>query len=785
MAISNAHRSHLRSTAALAALLGALLLLALPARAQETAVAEPPAEARAVSIDSLLAEMTPAEKLGQLAQYTGQFATTGPSASADQEALIRSGEVGSFLNIYTAEETRRLQEIAVEEARLGIPLLFAYDVVHGFRTIFPIPLAQAASFNPDAARKAARVAAVEATAAGIHWTFAPMVDLSRDARWGRIMESAGEDPYLNSVFAAANVRGFQGNDPGSSPGQALAADSTVLATAKHFVAYGGAEAGRDYNTVDVSERTLREAYLPPFRAAVEAGVATVMAAFNEVGGVPMHANGPLINGVLRGEWGWSGLVVADYTGVRELMPHGVAATETEAGLQALRAGVDVDMVSGIYGEQLPAAVEDGRLDEAVVDTAVRRVLQAKQSLGLFEDPYRYVDAEREASQMLTPAHRQAARALSQQSIVLLKNEDDVLPLSKDGGTLAVIGPLAEDARSVLGEWAGAGRAEDAVSVLEGLREAAAGAQMDVRYARGLDTLGTRADTAGIAAAVQLAEAADAVVLVLGEDYNLSGEAASRTTLDLPGAQQQLAEAVQRAVEGSGTPVAAVLMNGRPLALTELEATVPAILETWYLGTEMGGAVADVLFGDVNPSGKLPVSFPRTVGQVPLYYNHKNTGRPPVEGQDYTSTYLDTPTTPLYAFGHGLSYTTFAYEAPTLSDTTLSIGDSLTVTVNLTNSGDRLGTEVAQLYVQDPVASITRPVKELRRFARVSLGPGESQTVSFALAMDDLAFYGPGMERIVEPGRFHVYVGGSSDDVQQVSFTLEGETTAVPVLTRVP
>ncbi len=727
---------------------------------------------RDVLIDSLLAAMTVEEKLGQLAQYTGRWATTGPSADADQEALIRAGEVGSFLNIYTAEETRRLQEMAVEESRLGIPLLFAYDVVHGFRTIFPIPLAQAASFDTAAVERAARVAAVEATAAGIHWTFAPMVDVTQDPRWGRIMEGAGEDPYLGAVMARAGVRGFQGDD--------LTDESTVLATAKHFVAYGGAKAGRDYNTVDVSERTLRELYLPPFRAAVDAGVATIMAAFNEVGGVPMHANERLIEDVLRGEWGWDGLIVADYTGVMELMQHGIAATETEAGIKALRAGVDVDMVSGIYGQELPDAVRAGRLPEEEVDEAVRRVLQAKYNLGLFEDPYRYSDPEREEAQTLTESHREVALDLAQKSIVLLKNEDldgsgqAVLPFSEDLGTLAVIGPLAEDARSALGEWAGAGRAEDAVSVLEGIRQAAVEAQMEVRYARGLDTLGTEADTAGIAEAVALSEEADAVVLVLGEDYNMSGEAASRTSLDLPNAQQQLAEAVH----ATGTPVAVVLMAGRPLAISWLDENAPAIVMAWYLGTEMGPAVADVLFGDYNPGGKLPVTFPRNVGQVPIYYNHKNTGRPPVEGQDYTSTYLDTPTTPLYPFGHGLSYTTFAYDSLQLGSQEMRPTDSLRVEVRVANTGERAGAEVMQLYLRDLTASVTRPVKELRGFRRVMLDPGEAETVAFTLTAEDLAFYDLDMTRAVEPGRFKVFVGGSSEDVMEAEFEVTGEKYVV-------
>ncbi len=746
----------------------ALAFAVLPVRAvhaQEAVAEREPAHAqREQLIDSLLARMTIEEKLGQLAQYSGQLATTGPRATTDHVSLVRAGRVGSFLNIYGAETSRELQRVAVEESRLGIPLLFAFDVVHGFRTIFPIPLAMAGSFDPEAVQEAARVAAVEASAAGIHWTFAPMIDVTRDPRWGRIMEGAGEDPYLNAVMAVAAVRGFQGED--------LSAPNTLLATAKHYVAYGGAEAGRDYNTVDVSRRRLREIYLPPFRAAVEAGVGSIMAAFNEVNGIPMHAHERLIEDVLREEWGWEGVLVSDYTGIMELMNHGVAATRAEAGMLALRAGVDVDMVSGIYGQVLPEMVRTGRLSEEVVNQAVRRVLRAKYDLGLFEDPYRYSDPAREAARTLTDAHRRIAREMAQKSIVLLKNEGDVLPLSKDLGSVAVIGPLADSRRDPLGEWAGAGRAEDVISVLQGIRQEVGEAR--VRYAPGLPDA-TSADTSGVGAAVRLARGAEAVVLVLGEPYWMSGEAASRTSLDLPGKQRALAEAVL----ATGTPTAVVLTNGRPLAISWLDAHAPAIVEAWYLGVEMGPAVADVLFGDVNPSGKLPVTFPRNVGQVPLYYNHKTTGRPPRADGEYTSKYLDVPWTPLYPFGYGLSYTTFSYDAPVLSRDTLAMGDTLRVSVSVTNTGDRAGTEVVQLYVQDPVASITRPVSELRDFRRVRLAPGQTRTVSFQLTMSDLAFVGPEMRWIVEPGRFNVYVGTSSAQTQEAAFVLTGTPTAQP------
>jgi beta-glucosidase len=721
---------------------------------------------REAFIDSLLARMTLQEKLGQLAQYPGQWSDTGPQVPEGGEEQIRSGTVGSFLSVYGAEYTREMQQLAVEESRLGIPLLFAYDVIHGYRTTFPIPLAEASSFNADLAKRTARAAAREATAGGVHWTFAPMVDLARDARWGRIMEGAGEDPYLNSVLARARVHGFQSDT--------LAADSTLLSTAKHFVAYGAAQAGRDYHTVDVSERTLHEIYLPPFHAALDAGAGSVMPGFNEIAGVPMHAHDDLIDGLLRDAWNWDGLVVSDYTAVWELKNHGVAATDLSAGVQALRAGVDVDMVSGIYVDTLGTAVRNGTLYEGDVNEATRRVLRAKWDLGLFEDPYRYGSPEQEARTILSDEHRALARTAAHQSMVLLKNDGDVLPLSNDIESLAVIGPLATDARSILGEWAASGRAEDAVPVLDGLREHL-GDDVTVEHTAGIPDVMSD-DTTGFAEARQLARESDAVVLVLGETYDMSGEAASRTSLDLPGQQQALAEVVQ----STGTPTAAVLLNGRPLAVSDLHDTVPAILEAWYPGIEAGPAIADILFGEVNPSGKLPVTVPRNVGQVPIFYNHKNTGRPPVEGQDYTSRYLNTPFTPLYPFGHGLSYTTFAYDAPTLSADSITINDTLTVEVNVTNTGDRAGTEVVQLYIQDPVASVTQPVQELRDFARIALDPGETRTVTFRLTMDDLALIGPDMTRVVEPGRFHVHTGTSSADVQTATFQLTGPVTPMPL-----
>ena len=719
-------------------------------------VYEDPAAPLDARIEDLLRQMTLEEKLGQLAQYAGAWSNNGPRVPEGGEEDIREGRAGSFLNVFGAQITRDMQRLAVEGSRLGVPLLFAHDVIHGFRTTFPVPLAEAASWNPAAVEHAARVAAIEATAHGLHWTFAPMVDIARDPRWGRIVEGAGEDPYLGAKMAAARVRGFQG--------EKLGAPDSMLACAKHFVAYGAPEGGRDYNTVDVSERTLREIYFPPFQAAIDAGVGTFMAAFNEIGGVPCHASPWLLDEVLRGEWKFPGLVVSDWSALDELRDHGVAADPVEAGILALRAGVDIDMVSDYYERDLPDAVRTGRLDLAPIEKAVRRVLRAKFLLGLFDDPYRYSDPAREQAHTLTAENRAAARTMAQQSIVLLKNDAKTLPLAKSVRTLAVIGPLADDRAATLGPWAAAGRAEDAVSVLAGIRAAVA-PSTTVLHARGCAV--NDRDTGGFAEAERAARAADAVVLVLGEDAGMSGEAHSRTSLDLPGVQDDLARAV-RAAAGS-KPVAVVLMNGRPLSITDLDATMPAILETWFLGLETGHAVADVLFGDVNPSGKLPVTFPRHVGQVPIHYNHKRTGRPPEENDPFTSKYIDVPWTPLYVFGHGLSYTTFAYDDLALSAAKLGTSENVTVRVAVKNTGERAGTEVVQLYLRDEVGSTTRPVRELRGFERVELAPGESRVVSFTLTPDDLACLDTKMQRTVEPGWFTVFAGGSSAATLAVRF----------------
>ncbi|HEU5057961.1 MAG TPA: glycoside hydrolase family 3 N-terminal domain-containing protein [Kofleriaceae bacterium] len=727
-----------------------------PERSERPSGASPPGASR---IDSLLARMTLEEKLGQLTQLEGAWdAPGGPKIDDRYRAMIASGEVGSFLSVFGADFTRELQTIAVERSRLGIPLLFAFDVIHGFRTTFPVPLAEAASWHPEAVERAARVAAVEATAAGIHWTFAPMVDVARDARWGRIVEGSGEDPYLGMVMAAARVRGFQGD---------LSAPDTMLACAKHFAAYGAAEAGRDYNTVDISERTLREIYLPPFRAAVDAGVATRMSGFNDLGGTPASAHRGLLDGVLRREWGWRGFVVSDWESVGELVKHGLAADRAEAGRLALTAGVDMEMVSKIYIRELVAEARAGRVPMAAIDRSVRRVLAAKQRLGLFDDPYRYSDPAREKARILTPEHRAAARAMARESIVLLGNRGRVLPLAADTlRTVAVIGPLADSQQAPLGPWSVPGRAADVVSVLAGVRAALPKARVLHQAGEG---------PAEQRAAVRLARRADAVILVVGETDAMSGEAKSRSDLRLPGRQLELA----RAVIAANPRTAVVLMNGRPLAIPELAAEAPALLETWFLGVETGGAVADVLFGAHNPSGKLPVTFPTATGQEPLYYNQKSTGRPANDKVVWSSKYIDAPIPPLFPFGHGLSYTRFEYAGLVISPEAPAAQGTVAIEFTVKNAGDRAGVEVAQLYVRDPAASATRPVLELKGFARVELAPGQTRTVRIELPVAMLAFHGADMRRAVEPGEIQVMVGASSADLRlRGRFSITGRRTPV-------
>lgn len=705
-------------------------------------------------VEQLLGQMTLEEKVGQLTQLRVKGMPTGPLIDLDNELPLPIKTVGSILDTYGAEQTLQLQRAAVESSRLHIPLLFAFDVLHGFRTAFPVPLAEAAAWDPDLTQRTARAAAVEATAAGVHWTFAPMLDITRDPRWGRVVEGAGEDPFLASALAVARVRGTHGDGPPET--------SFMLATAKHFVAYGAAEGGRDYNSADLSQRSLKEVYLPPFQAAVEAGVDAVMPGFEELAGTPMHSNAALLRGLLRGRWGFSGIIVSDWMGVAELVAHGVAASPADAARQALHAGIDIDMASQSFNRYLPDLVRSGQVQSSSVDDAVRNVLRAKQRLGLFEHPYRYSDPDRERAQTLTPALRALAREAGQKSIVLLKNTDALLPLPKDLHRVLVVGSLAADAQATLGSWALAARAEDSVTVLQGIQSAVS-SRTQVLYQPGASP--TSPDTQGIAAAQEAARQVDVVVAVLGETAAMSGEAASRADLGLPGAQ----DALLHALRATGKPVVLVLMNGRPLALSRSAHHTPAILEAWFLGSEMGHAVADVLFGDVNPSGKLPITFGRSVGQVPLYYAHRHTGRPATGKTLYESGYLDLPSTPAYPFGFGLSYTTFTYLKPRLSSKHLASTQTLTVRVTVSNTGPRAGDEIVQLYLRDDVASVTRPVRQLRGFRKVHLASREARTVEFILDQQDFALLNEHLLPVIEAGTFTVFVGGSSTTDNQATF----------------
>jgi beta-glucosidase len=704
-------------------------------------------------INDILARMTLAEKLGQLQQLDGEG---NGNFRPEHRDLVRQGLLGSTLNVRGVQRTNELQRIAMEESRLKIPLLFGFDVIHGYRTIFPTPMAEASSWDPALAERSTSIAAKEAYATGLRWTFAPMLDIARDPRWGRITEGAGEDPYLGAAFARARVLGFQGNDY-SAPGK-------ILACAKHWVAYGAAEGGRDYNTTDMSEQTLREVYFPPFKAAIDAGVGTVMSAFNDLNGVPTSANPFTLTRVLRGEWKFDGFVVSDYTAIKELINHGVAANDKDAAQAALNAGVDMEMVSRLFNQQGPGLLKEGKVSQATIDEAVRRILRIKFRLGLFEHPYTSEAPESES--LLTSSNRAAAREIAGRSMVLLKNDHEALPLKRNIGSLAVIGPLADDRRAPLGWWAGDGRPEDTITPLAGIK-AKLSSQTKVGYAKGCETQGD--SSAGFAEAVALARASDVAIVFVGETAEVVGEAASKSSLDLTGRQMDLV----KAVSATGKPTIVVLINGRPLTIGWIVDSSPAILEAWMGGTEAGNAIADVLFGDVNPGGKLPVTFPRTVGQVPIYYNHMNTGRPPEAGNRYTSKYLDVPWTPLFPFGYGLSYTQFKITNLQLSGQSIPANGKLTVSVDVENVGKRTGDEVVQLYIRDVAASMTRPVKELKGFQRVALQPGEKRRVEFVLTSDQLGFWNREMRFVVEPGEFKVMVGPNSEDLIETRFEVVG------------
>jgi beta-glucosidase len=716
-------------------------------------------------IEELLARMTLEEKAGQLTTYGDEVRKLNPGINPDvnrrraDELLeeIRAGRVGSLFNGRGVEGARLAQRIAVEESRMKIPLIFGADVIHGYRIVFPIPLGEAASFEPELAERTARVTAIEATAGGLHWNFAPMVDVARDHRWGRVAEGAGEDPYLGALFAAARVRGYQGAD--------LTQADSMLATPKHFVAYGAVSGGMDYNTVEVSGQTLREIHLPPFKAAFDAGALATMSAFNDINGIPATANRELLTSMLRDQWSFKGLVVSDYTADMELIAHGVAADAREATRLAFSAGVDMSMQSGYYIRHLPELVKAGAVPEAALDEAVRRVLRVKKALGLFDDPYRSLDPAREAADIGRPEHRELAREAARRSIVMLRNQGDVLPL-KASMKVALIGPFAEDRHQLHGPWTLYGDTREAVTLAEGI-EAALDDPMLLEVVQG-----SHFETplpGGIEAAVAAARAADVVLLAIGEIHEMSGEAQSRTEIVVPAAQQQLVEAVA----ATGKPIVILLRNGRALALRGAVRNAEAILVTWFLGTETGHAVADVLFGSYNPSGRLPVSFPYESGQQPFFYNHKPTGRPVVSEKDlaFKARYREAPNAALYPFGHGLSYSRFTYGAVKLSAPTLAWDGTLTARARITNTSSRAGEEVVQLYIRDPVASMTRPVRELKGFKKIVLAGGQSTEVSFTLTRRDLEFVGPDMQWRAEPGEFHVWIAPSSAAGEPTTFRL--------------
>jgi beta-glucosidase len=704
-------------------------------------------------VEALLRQMTLDEKVGQLNQLSGKDFSTGPGTDKvrDIERDIREGKIGSMLNIRGAAETRRVQALALQ-SRLHIPLLFGLDVIHGYRTVFPVPLGEAASWDLEAIEESARIAAREAAAAGVHWTFAPMVDIGRDPRWGRVMEGAGEDTYLGSRIAAARVRGFQGTKLGGL--------ESVMATAKHFAGYGAAIAGRDYNAVDMSEHQLHDTYLPPFKAAADAGVATFMNSFNTLNGIPATGNAMLQRDILKGRWGFKGFVVSDWGSVREMVVHGYAADLPDAAAKAITAGSDMDMESSAYASSLADLVRSGRVDVALVDDAVRRVLTKKFELGLFDDPYRFSDPAREKAALADPRHRAAARRIAAESMVLLKNEAATLPLRKGARSIAVIGPLADARRDLEGGWIVDSNAATMASLVDAVRTHAAPGTR-VAYAAGCDVACRGTD--GFAAALDLARASDVVVLAVGESWDMSGEAKSRAHLGLPGRQAELFDALKAIGK---TPVV-VIMAGRPLIFENVAEGANAILYAWHPGSEGGNAIADVLFGDVNPSAKLPMTFPRNMGQIPIGYQQYQTGRPVLDNGNsvYRSAYIDSPNTPRYAFGHGLSYTTFAYADLRASNTRMTSDGKITLQFTLTNSGRVAGAEVVQFYLRDPVASVVRPVKELKGFQRVMLKPGERRTVSFTIDRDTLSFFDRKLAWGAEPGTFELMVGSASDDIR--------------------
>ena len=707
-------------------------------------------------VDSVLALMTLQEKIGQMTIYTTDWESTGPTIKAGYQNDIRTGDCGSLFNSHTVAFTRKLQEIAVNESRLGIPLLFRYDVIHGYKTIFPIPLAESCSWDMAAMEQSASIAAAESAAAGLHWTFAPMVDISREPRWGRVMEGAGEDPYLGSLVARARVKGFQGNNFNGT--------DKVLACIKHFAGYGAPIAGRDYNTVDMSERTFRDFYFPPYKAGIEAGARTVMTSFNDLDGIPSTGNKWLLSDVLRKENGFTGFIVTDYTSINEMVNHGFAADEKHAGELAANAGVDMDMQGGVFQRYLKESIAAGIVSEKMVDEAVRRILRIKFELGLFKDPFKYCNEQREKAVVFAPAHLEASRDIARKSIVLLKNNNKTLPLTK-GKSIALVGPLAADRGNLIGAWSGAGEGDKCVSVLDAFQERAAKDGFKLMHSKGCAIEGT--DTSGFAEAVRIGREADIIIAVIGESKDMSGEASSRAHITIPGVQEQFI----KALVATGKPVVVVLMNGRPLTFPWIAEHASAIVEAWWLGSRGGPAIGDVLYGDYNPSGKLTMTFPRDIGQVPIYYNLKNTGRPYDPNTKWNSRYQDIVNSPQYPFGYGLSYTTFTYDSMIVTRKDYTFSDTIIATVNVKNTGSVAGEEIVQFYVRDLVGSVTRPLKELKRFEKIKLAPGESKKVTFKLTSKDLAFYTADMTFKAEPGAFWVMVGPDSERLQKKEIRL--------------
>lgn len=729
-------------------------------------------------IDDLMGKMTLDEKLGQLNLPASGDIITGAGSNNNIAEKIKEGKVGGLFNIKSAEKIRAVQQIAVEQSRLKIPLIFGMDVIHGYQTVFPIPLGMSCSWDMTLVEKSARIAAQEASADGICWTFSPMVDIARDPRWGRVSEGSGEDTYLGSQIAQSMVKGYQGDD--------LSKNNTILACVKHFALYGAAEAGRDYNTTDMSRIRMYNEYLLPYQAAIDAGAGSVMASFNEIDGIPATANKWLLTDLLHNQWGFNGFVVTDYTGILEMVDHGMGDLKEVSAL-ALKAGVDMDMVADGFLGTLKESLDAGKVTQQEIDQACRRILEAKYRLGLFEDPYRYCNVNRAKSEIFTPENRQAAREIAAQTFVLLKNDNQILPL-QNKKTIALVGPLADNRENMPGTWSVAGDFAKSLSLLDGLKNAV-GTEADILYAKGTNVVGdpkldarisifgkstkwdNRSQKEMIAEAVAVARKSDVVVAAVGESAEMSGECASRSDISLPENQKELLEALL----ATGKPVVMVLFTGRPLTISWEKANIPAILNVWFAGTEAGNAIADVLLGKVNPSGKLSATFPQNVGQIPLYYNHKNTGRPLAEGkwfQKFRSNYLDVSNDPLYPFGFGLSYTTFDYKNLKLSDSNLNADGKLIVSVEVTNSGNYDGAEVVQLYIRDLVGSVTRPVKELKGFQKIFLKKGETRNVEFTLTEKDLRFYNNDLKFVSEPGDFKVFVGTSSANTLEAGFVLK-------------